>query len=172
MNESSPNSHVVHPKTLLKREQRGIRRFNTTLAVAITNSVGSMWSAYIFGILSLTSLPAILVELDPSMRQFFPHWIINVSLITLIAWISQNFLQLVLLPIIMVGQNVIQDHQSAKANADHHTLTYLTNLQEQQMTELRNQAAAIEAIHQKLGIERTEQQAAVGPQLQALNERQ
>ncbi|MEI9913595.1 MAG: hypothetical protein WDN66_01085 [Candidatus Saccharibacteria bacterium] len=64
--------------------------------------------------------------------------------ITLIAWISQNFLQLVLLPVIMVGQNVIQDRQVAKANADHRTLTYLANLQEEQMTELKNQTEILE----------------------------
>ena len=36
----------------------------------------------------------------------------------------------------MVGQNVIQDHQQAKAEADHRTLTYIANLQEEQMKEL------------------------------------
>lgn len=148
--ESPANSHVIHPRALLKHEERGMRQFNTKLALAITSGVGSMWSAYVFALLSLMSLPAILVELDPSLRQTFPHWIINVSLITLIAWISQNFLQLVLLPIIMVGQNVIQDRQLAKADTDHHTLTYLTNLQEQQMRELEKQAADLALIRQKL----------------------
>lgn len=71
-------------------------------------------------------------------------------MITLIAWISQNFLQLVLLPIIMVGQNVIQGQQDAKAETDHRTLTYLANLQEEQMLELKNQGEILNYLKKKL----------------------
>ena len=39
--------------------------------------------------------------------------------------LSQSFLQLVLLPIIIVGQNVISASQDARAEADHETLTVL-----------------------------------------------
>lgn len=144
MNKLQVNEHVIHPKELLKKEEKFVPRFNTALALKITNSVGSMWSAYLFAILSLFSLPAILVLVSPSLRSDFPKWIIAASLITLIAWVSQNFLQLVLLPVIMVGQNVIQDKQEAKADADHKTLTYLANLQEEQMTELKNQGEILE----------------------------
>ncbi|HUD10147.1 MAG TPA: hypothetical protein VMR28_00565 [Candidatus Saccharimonadales bacterium] len=144
MDKLKPNENVIHPKELLKKEEGGITKFNTGLALKITNSVGSMWSAYLFAILSLMSLPAILVLVSPSLRHDFPSWIIAASLITLIAWISQNFLQLVLLPIIMVGQNVIQGQQDAKAEADHKTLTYLANLQDEQMTELKNQGEILE----------------------------
>lgn len=142
--EITPNKHVIHPEDLLKKESAGVNKFNNALAVKITNIVGSMWSAYIFACLSLMSLPAILVLIDPSLRHGFPKWIVNASLITLIAWVSQNFLQLVLLPIIMVGQNVIQGQQSAKAEADHRTLTYLANLQEEQMTMLKIQHEILE----------------------------
>jgi len=142
-NHLEPNKHVIHPKEL-RREFTGINKFNNTLAVKITNTVGSMWSAYLFALLSLTSLPAILVAVNPSFRADFPSWIIAASMITLIAWISQNFLQLVLLPVIMVGQNVIQGQQDAKAEADHKTLTYLANLQEEQMVELKTQIEILE----------------------------
>lgn len=140
MDKLQPNTHVVHPRDLLKKEEAGINKFNNMLALNITNTVGSMWSAYIFGLLSLMSLPAILVTINSNLRHDFPSWIIATSMITLIAWISQNFLQLVLLPVIMVGQNVIQGQQDAKAEADHKTLTYLANLQEEQMIELKNQS--------------------------------
>lgn len=146
MEKLHENSHVIHPKQLLKPKTGGIQKFNNSLALKITNGVGSMWSAYLFAILSLCSLPAIIVLVDPSVRHDFPKFIIAASLITLIAWISQNFLQLVLLPVIMVGQNVIQTHQEAKAEADHRTLTYLANLQEEQMIELKNQAAILDYI--------------------------
>lgn len=50
-----------------------------------------MWCAYVFTLLALVSLPAAL----KSQNQ-----------IIIVAWIAQTFLQLVLLPIIIVGQNV------------------------------------------------------------------
>jgi len=150
MDQNRKNHHVVHPKKLIKPAQGSIQRFNNNLALKITNAVGSMWSAYLFALLSLCSLPAIIVLINPSARQDFPAFIINASVITLIAWISQNFLQLVLLPIIMVGQNVMQTKQDAKTEADHETLTYLANLQEEQMTILKKNAEAVEAIQKKI----------------------
>ena len=53
--------------------------------------VGTMWCAYAFAALALVSLPT------PSI------W----KAVTLVSWISQTFLQLVLLSIIIVGQNVL-----------------------------------------------------------------
>ena len=150
MTKIQPNENVIHPKELVKQEQKSVNRFNNKLALKITNGVGSMWSAYIFALLSLMSLPAILVLVSPSLRHDFPKWIIAASLITLIAWISQNFLQLVLLPIIMVGQNVIQGQQEAKADTDHKTLTYLANLQEEQMVELKNQGEILDYIKKEI----------------------
>jgi len=67
-----------------------IDRFNTWLALRITNSVSTMWCAYVFAFLALISLPEA----------------IKGGSATLIAWIAQTFLQLVLLSVIMVGQRV------------------------------------------------------------------
>jgi len=83
-------------------------RFNTWLAVRITKTVGSMWMAYAFAALALISLPAAIA---------------SGNTIVIVAWIAQTFLQLVLLPIIIVGQNVIQAANDARAEADHETLT-------------------------------------------------
>jgi hypothetical protein len=69
-----------------------IARFNAALAVKITNGVGSMWCAYAFALIALISLP----------QAISSH-----SAVTLVSWISQTFLQLVLLSIIIVGQNVL-----------------------------------------------------------------
>jgi hypothetical protein len=150
MDKQKPNPHVVHPEELFRKQKVGIKKFNNSVALKITNGVGSMWSAYLFACLSLFSLPAILVLVSPSLRADFPKWIVAASLITLIAWVSQNFLQLVLLPVIMVGQNVIQGHQEAKAETDHRTLTYLANLQEEQMTELKNQGEILRYLKDKV----------------------
>src|ERR1019366_7445947 len=80
-------------------------KFNARVAVMITSAVGSMWCAYVFCVLALLSLPYVL-SLFHAFHSTFPAWLIKVSILTLIAWVAHTFLQLVLLPIIIVGQNV------------------------------------------------------------------
>jgi len=109
-----------------------IGRINTYLAVKITQIVGSMWCAYIFVLLTLISLPAAIAS----------H-----NTIVIVSWIAQTFLQLVLLPIIIVGQNVQAEASDARAKHDHdtlnaiHTLTaeiYKINEQQTQILDLLN----------------------------------
>jgi hypothetical protein len=69
-----------------------------TFGAWITRKVGTMWCAIIFLVISLISLPAALASHDAFV---------------IISWISQSFLQLVLLPIIMVGQKVLTDSDVA-----------------------------------------------------------
>lgn len=72
-----------------------------------------MWCAYVFAGLALISLPAALSTHDP---------------IVIVAWIAQTFLQLVLLPIIIVGQNVQAAADDARAESDHQTLIAIHTL--------------------------------------------
>ncbi len=90
-----------------------VGRFNTWLAVKITKTVGTMWIAYIFAGIALISLPAAIRSGDE---------------IVIVAWIAQTFFQLVLLPIIIVGQNVIQASTDERAEADHETLSAVHKL--------------------------------------------
>ena len=96
-------THVPHPyiaarkvtgpaKTADQRKKgKGpIGRLNARFGVFVTVAVGTMWCAYLFTLLALVSLPAALQSHDK---------------IIIVAWIAQTFLQLVLLPIIIVGQN-------------------------------------------------------------------
>lgn len=144
MDKLKPNENVIHPEKILSQDLQGVSKFNNTLAVRITKGVGTMWTAYLFCLLAFVSLPAVLSGVFHNLAHWFPHWLISASLIALIAWIAQTFFQLILLPIIMVGQNVIQSQQDAKAESDHKTLTYLANLQEEQMKELKNQGEILE----------------------------
>ena len=50
-----------------------------------------------------------------------------------VTWLSQSFLQLVLLPIILVGQRVISASQDARAETDHETLSVLHQINVQQL---------------------------------------
>lgn len=88
-------------------------RINTRLAVVITKMVGSMWCAYLFALLALISLPAAIGS----------H-----NAIIIVAWIAQTLLQLVLLPIIIVGQNVQAAASDARAENDHKTLLAIHTL--------------------------------------------
>lgn len=81
---------------------------NATIAVALTKSVGSMWTAYSFALLAVIGLFAILQLLSPIVAL-------------LIAWASQTLIQLVLLPVIMVGQNVLNRKQELMATEQFET---------------------------------------------------
>jgi len=86
---------------------------NTRVAVMVTKSIGSMWCAYAFAVLALISLPSAIK---------------TGSSIVIISWIAQTFLQLVLLPIIIVGQNVQAAASDARAESDHETLNSIHTL--------------------------------------------
>jgi len=81
-----------------------INSFNTALASKITAGVSTMWCAYAFALIALISLPSALKTGD---------------LITIVAWVAQTFLQLVLLSIIMVGQNVSSASVEQKITETH-----------------------------------------------------
>jgi len=75
------------------------------IALFITKIVGTMWCAMAFTVLALISLPQA----------------ISGGTSTTISWIAQTFLQLVLLSIIMVGQNLQNKHSELRADADYET---------------------------------------------------
>ena len=74
------------------------------LGEKITQGVGTMWVAIGFSCLALVSLPAVIISGDA---------------LVIVAWIAQTFLQLVLLPIIMVGQNVQAKRTEARDQETH-----------------------------------------------------
>src|SRR5690242_5629682 len=106
---------VLHPRIEARKRQRTVKvadlmakgnnpiaRFNTWLAVKVTNGVGTMWCAYAFAALALVSLPAAIMSRNA---------------VLIVSWISQTFLQLVLLSIIIVGQNVLAAASDKRAEA-------------------------------------------------------
>lgn len=77
--------------------------FQEKMALTITKAVGSMYCAYLFAIIALISLPDA----------------IHGGRAAIISWVAQTFLQLVLLSIIMVGQNISGKHSELRADADY-----------------------------------------------------
>ena len=113
-----------------------IGRFNAALALRITRAVGTMYCAYVFTAIALVALPAAIQQQSATV---------------LVNWLSSNFLQLVLLPIIMVGQNLASAAQGARAEADHETLTALHAMAAQQLAILEGQSEILELLKSKVG---------------------
>lgn len=98
-----------------------IQRFNRRAAIVTTKVVGTMWCAYFFAAFDILALPT-------AVRQ---------GLYGVVQWTASFFLQLVLLSVIMVGQNIqgtASDARAAKTFAD----------VEQILTELRELREALE----------------------------
>ena len=90
--------HVPHPH-IAQRKKSGPPKTtdesvgpNGKIALVLTTVVGTMWCAYAFAALALVALPSALS---------------GGKLLDLIQWISQTFIQLVMLSVIMVGQNIL-----------------------------------------------------------------
>jgi hypothetical protein len=81
-----------------------VANFNRKLGVRLTAMVSTMWCAYIFAAIALISLPSALK---------------SGNTVIIVAWIAQTFLQLVLLSIIMVGQDVQSKSVEQKINETH-----------------------------------------------------
>ncbi len=110
---SKPFIHVPHPRIHSRRAavpaktedhlptDSAVNRFNSFVALKITQGVGTMWCAYAFGALALISLPDAIRAGRPAV----------------VSWIAQTFLQLVLLSIIIVGQNISASAADERAQA-------------------------------------------------------
>ena len=93
MSEERPAyEHRPHPwiEARKARAER-VRGFNDRVASFVTQAVGSMFCAYAFCLLALIGLPSALTS----------------GPLAIVQWVSQTFLQLVLLSIILVGQRVL-----------------------------------------------------------------
>jgi DNA integrity scanning protein DisA with diadenylate cyclase activity len=81
-----------------------INAFNRRIAEKITSVVSTMWAAYLFAAIALISLPSALGSGDT---------------LTIVDWVAQTFLQLVLLSIIMVGQQRSSEKVSKEIDETH-----------------------------------------------------
>ena len=84
-------SHPVKTADVRRVDHKNpLVRFNARFGLKVTLVVGTMWAAYVFSILALFALPSAITQ----------------GTYYVIVWLSSSFLQLVLLPIIIVGQNI------------------------------------------------------------------
>jgi hypothetical protein len=109
----------------IRNAVREVEGFNAKLALVITRSVGTMACAYLFTLIALVSLPAILIQAGVLTKSEVPTFFTKPGLILIVSWVAQTFLQLVLLSIILVGQSVqsvASDARAAKEFADTETI--------------------------------------------------
>ena len=108
---------------------------NGKIAVLVTGAVGTMWCAYAFAILALVALPSALKSGDP---------------LQLVQWISQTFLQLVLLSVIIVGQNIASRSSDKRADLTYKDAEATFHEAQQIQDHLQSQDDAISTILDKL----------------------
>ena len=99
-----------------------------------------MWCAYAFAVLAIVSLPSAIQ---------------SGSAVTLVSWISQTFLQLVLLSIIIVGQNVLAAAADKRSEATYEDADAVLHTSIQIQKHLEAQDGEIEKIIGLLAAPRT-----------------
>ncbi len=138
--------HVEHPRVEERKkeappkveDQRG-GGFNAKLGLKITTVVGTMWVAYAFTCLALVSLPGAIAKHDT---------------VIIVAWIAQTFLQLVLLPIIIVGQNVQSKAADKRSEMTYKDAEAVLHEAREIQRHLKAQDAVLETIIAGLGTAR------------------
>ena len=117
-----------------EKHQQGLS-LNNRIGLRITKSVGTMWAAYVFAALSLVSLPAAIASGNE---------------LVIVAWIAQTFLQLVLLPVIIVGQNIQAAAADARAIATYEDATAILEEAKQIQHHLEAQDQTLQRIEKGL----------------------
>jgi hypothetical protein len=141
--------HVRHPRITARSADRpvkvadflprgtAINRFNTRIALLITRAVGSMWCAYAFALFDMISLPDA----------------IRGGASSIVSWVAQTFLQLVLLSVIMVGQNVQAAAADKRAEATFHDASATLHEVAHVQGHLAAQDVLLTRISEKLGLD-------------------
>ncbi len=91
--------HTQHPHIPTNvndthKAEQATAGFNERLAIRLTRATGTMTCAYFFICLALLAFPALSVWLGPTVAIY-------------VVWLSQCFIQLVMLPVLSVGQGVL-----------------------------------------------------------------
>ncbi len=106
--EHEPHVHTPHNVNAVHQQEHAQGGVNVRIAVFITKIVSRMETAYVFTVLAFVGLLGLLGWLNPFT-------------FLLATWISQQFLQLVFLPILSVGQAVLGRKQELLAEEQYQT---------------------------------------------------
>jgi hypothetical protein len=138
--------HVPHPHVAHRREHGPVKvadalphgnpvsRFNSRAAVIVTRSCATMYCAYLFCLLAFYGLPAGLRGGSAGFVQ----------------WASSQFLQLVLLPVILVGSAVLAETSDRMAKRQFDDVEAILHGQDQVAQHLAAQDEKILAILEQI----------------------
>ena len=132
--------HIPHPRIAARKKSGPAKTtdehvgFNGRVALILTTTVGTMWCAYAFGVLALIALPQALTG----------------GLLPIIQWVSQTFIQLVMLSVIMVGQNILGRASDKRADMTYQDADATFHESEQIQAHLLEQDAAINTLLDKI----------------------
>jgi len=137
LHEHAPHPHLKHraeqgPATIASGQagKSAAARFNTRAAVLVTRVVATMYCAYAFCALAFYGLPAALHNGPAGFVQ----------------WASSQFIQLVLLPIILVGSAVLAEASDRMAKRQFDDVEALLHGQSEQAAHLAAQDDKILAL--------------------------
>ncbi len=132
--------HRPHPRIAARKQSAPPKTadehvgFNGRIALILTTVVGTMWCAYAFAVLALLVLPEAL----------------NGGLLTTVQWVSQTFIQLVMLSVIMVGQNILGRAADKRADMTYQDADATFHEAEQIQKHLLAQDEAMNALLEKI----------------------
>lgn len=125
-----------HPHTLGRLQPiQKADGWNNRLGLWITKFVGSMWSAYLFAGLAFISLPAVLATGEVRV---------------IVDWVTQTFLQLVLVSVVIVGQNQMNKAAERRADATYKDATAILHEVQQLQQHLVHQDAELARLRKLL----------------------
>lgn len=137
---STGYTHQPHPH-IADRKKSGPPRtrsapigLNGRIALVLTSAVGTMWCAYVFALLALLVVPQA----------------VRGGLLTFVQWVSQTFIQLVMLSVIMVGQSVMGRAADKRAEMTYKDAEATFHEAQQIQDHLLAQDSAINAILERL----------------------
>ena len=132
--------HHPHPRIAERKKARPAKTtdehvgINSKVALALTTAVGTMWCAYAFAVLALIVLPDA----------------VKGGMLTTIQWVSQTFIQLVMLSVIMVGQNILSRASDKRADETYQDAEATLHEAQQIQDHLKAQDDAIGTLLDKL----------------------
>jgi hypothetical protein len=132
--------HIPHPHIAARKKTGPAKTtdesvgLNGKIALILTTTVGTMWCAYAFALLALVALPGAL----------------NGGLLAMIQWVSQTFIQLVMLSVIMVGQNILGKASDKRAEMTYNDADATFHEAEQIQDHLKEQDVALNTMLDKV----------------------
>jgi hypothetical protein len=137
-----PHPHEPRNVNVLHEAEKAAAGFNEKLAIGLTKSVGTMICAYIFAFLAIIGFPGF----QATPTQY-------------VQWVSQTFIQLVMLSVIMVGQSILgrkqelqSDEQFRTTMSTYHDIEQIMQHLSAQDAELLRHAKMLEHLLEKNGV--------------------